>query len=124
MSADDNKQAAKEGYEAFGKGDAEGAMANISDSIVWVVGGDNALTGTYNGKQEVAGVWGQLAEKGFQTQPTEFLADGDKVAVLATTSVGGEEAENVDVATYDGSGQMVRFETFGGETVLDRAFPK
>ncbi|MGI8631440.1 MAG: nuclear transport factor 2 family protein [Solirubrobacterales bacterium] len=124
MSADDNKQAAKDGYEAFGKGDAEGAMANISDSAVWVVGGDNALTGTYNGKQEVGGFWGQLAEKGFQVQPTEFLADGDKVAVLTKTSVGGEEAEGADVLTYDGSGQLVRFETFGGETVLDRAFPK
>ena len=122
MSAEDNKQAAKDGYDAFGRGDVEGATANISDSIEWVVGGDNAVTGTYRGKEEVVGFWGKLAEKGFQTRPTEFLADGDKVAVLTADSAGGEEVRAVDVLTYDDSGQLVRFETFGGEQLLDRVF--
>lgn len=123
MSAEDNKQAAMEGYAAFGKGDAEGAMAKISDSIVWVVGGDNAVTGTYTGKQEVGGFWAQLVEKGFQTEPTEFIADGNKVAVLTSDSVGGEQSENVDVLSYD-DGQLVRFESYGGEDLLNKTFPK
>lgn len=124
MSAEDNKQAAKDGYDAFGRGDAEDAMANISDSIEWVVGGDSALTRTYSGKEEVGQFWAQIGAKGFQTQPAEFLADGDKVVVLVTVSVGGDEERAVDVLTYDDSGQLVRFETFGGDRVLDRAFPK
>src|SRR4051812_18596724 len=55
MGAHENKQAAQDAYEAFGKGDAEGAMRNMDDSVAWTVRGDNALTGTYNGKQASAG---------------------------------------------------------------------
>jgi len=124
MSAADNKQAAQDGYAAFSRGDAEQAMANISDSIEWVVGGDNAATGTYNGKQEVGAYWAQLAEKGFQIEPREFIAEGDKVMVRGTGSAGGDQAESVSVLTYDDSGQLVRFETFGGEDLLDKTFPR
>jgi len=124
MSAEDNKQAAKDGYAAFSAGDAEQAMANISDSIEWIVGGDNAATGTYNGKQEVGGFWAQIGEKGFQTNPREFIAEGDKVIVLGTDSIGGDQSETVDVLTYDDNGQLVRFETFGSEDLLDKAFPR
>ena len=124
MSAQENKQSARDGYEAFGRGDAAGAMANISDSVEWVVGGDSAVSGTYHGKEEVGKFWGPLAEKGFQNKPSEFIADGDKVAVIAVGSVGGEEATAVDILTYDGEGQLIRFEAFGGDDVLERAFPK
>jgi uncharacterized protein len=124
MSAEDNKQAAKDGYAAFSAGDAEGAMANISDSVEWVVGGDNAATGTYNGKQEVGGFWAQLGEKSFQTNTREFIAEGDKVIVLTTRSVGGDQRDGVDVLTYDDGGQLVKFEAFGGEDLLDKTFPR
>jgi uncharacterized protein len=124
MSAEQNKQSAKDGYDAFESGDTEKAMANISDSIEWVVGGDSAVTGTYHGKAEVGQFWGQLAEKGFEGNASEFIADGDKVAVLTNNSVGGDQTASVDILTYDGGGQLVRFESYGGEQVLDRVFPR
>jgi uncharacterized protein len=125
LSAEQHKQNAKDGYEAFGRGDVEGALENISDSVEWVVKGDSAISGTYRGKEQVAGqLWAPLAEQGFQTNPSEFIAEGDKVVVLTTWSAGGEEARVVDVITYDGQGQLVRFESFGGENMLERAFPK
>lgn len=124
MSAEENKQSAKDGYEAFGRGDAEGAMAKISDSIEWVVGGDSAVSGSHHGKEEVGKFWGQIAEKGFSTTATEFIADGDKVAVITDNTVGGEEVRTVDILTYDGNGELVRFEGFGGEGLFDRIFPK
>jgi uncharacterized protein len=124
MSAEDNKQAAKEGYEAFGRGDAEGAMANIADAVEWVVPGDNALSGVYRGKEEVGGLWAQVGQKGFRTEPREFLADGDKVVVLTTYSIDDDQVEAVDVASYDATGKLVRFEPFGGEALFDRHFPK
>lgn len=113
-----------DGYAAFANGDAEGAMANISDSIEWVVGGESAVSGTYHGKEEVGKFWAQLAEKGFQNSATEFIADGDKVAVITANSAGGEDARTVDILDYDEAGQLVRFESFGGEDVFDRIFPK
>lgn len=124
MSAEENKQSASDGYDAFSRGDAEGAMAAIADSIEWVVGGDSAVTGTYSGKEEVGQFWAQLAEKGFQTDVDDMIADGDKVAVVTTNRAGDEEARTVDILTYDDGGKLVRFESFGGEDVLDRAFAK
>jgi ketosteroid isomerase-like protein len=124
MSAEEQKQSAQDGYAAFGKGDAEAAMANISDSIQWVVGGDSSVSGTYTGKGEVMGFWGKLLEKGFTTSPSEFLADGGRVVVLSTVSVGGESRDVADVLTYDDDGKLTRFQSFGGEDLLNQTYPK
>ena len=50
MSAQQNKQNAQDAYAAFGNSDAEGAMRDLDDSIAWTERGDNALTGTHDGK--------------------------------------------------------------------------
>ena len=123
MEATVNKQAAIDGYAAFGEMDAEGAMKDISDSIEWVVSGDSSLTGTYNGKDEVGGLWMKLLEKGFRTTPKEFIAEGDKVVAICDTSLGGEQSGSVNVLSYDGDGKLIRFETYGGEELLNRTFP-
>ena len=101
MGAQENKQAAEEAYTAFGSGDAEGAMKNIDDSIEWTVRGDNALTGTYSGKQEVGELWGKFLSKDFSSEPHDFVADGDKVVVLTTITLEGETNEDADVLTYE-----------------------
>lgn len=124
MEATANKQAAVNGYAAFAAMDAEGAMKDISDSIEWVVSGDNALTGSYNGKEEVGGLWMKLIEKGFRTTPTEFVAEGDKVVAICDVEMAGERGTSVNVLSYDGSGQLVKFETYGAEEILNRAFPR
>ena len=93
MGAQENKQAAQDAYAAFSSGDAEGAMRNIDDSIEWTVRGDNALTGTYNGKQAVGELWGKFMSKDFRTEPHDFVADGDKVVVLTTVHLDGETIE-------------------------------
>ena len=79
MGMQENKQAAQDAYAAFSSGDAEGAMRNIDDSIEWTVRGDNALTGTYNGKQAVGELWGKFMSKDFRTEPHDYIAEGDKV---------------------------------------------
>jgi uncharacterized protein len=124
MEATVNKQAAVNGYAAFGAMDPEGAMKDISDSIEWVVGGDNALTGTYRGKEEVGGFWMKLVEKGFKTTPKEFIAEGDRVVVICDVELDGEQSESADLLSYDSDGKLIRFQTFGGESQLDRAFPR
>ena len=124
MGTSENKQTAREAYAAFGRGDAEGAMRNMDDSIEWTARGDNALTGTYNGKQAVGELWGRLASKDFRTEPHDFLADGEKVVVLATVQLEGEAFESADVLTYNGAGKLVAFETLGDATVANRVFAK
>jgi uncharacterized protein len=124
MSAQQNKQAAQDAYAAFGKSDAEGAMRDIDDSIAWTEGGDNALTGTHDGKQAVGELWGKLMSKNFRTSPHDFVADGDKVVVLTTREFGGEASEGADVLTFNDAGKLIMFEALGDTKQLDRAFPK
>ena len=124
MGAQENKQVTEDAYRAFSSGDGEGAMRNMDDSIEWTVRGDNALTGTYNGKQEVGECWGKLAGKGFKTEPHDFIADGDKVVVLTTATLDGDSVEGADVLTYNGDGKLVAFDSLEDEAVTNRVFPK
>jgi ketosteroid isomerase-like protein len=124
MGAQENKRTAQEAYAAFASGDAEGAMRNIDDSIEWIGRGDNALTGTYNGKQAVGGLWGKLASKEFSVQPRDFIAEGDKVIVLTTNHLEGEVIETADILTYNSNGKLIRFDTLADETVPNRVFAK
>ena len=124
MSAHENKQAAQDAYAAFGKGDAEGAMRNIDDSVKWTVRGDNALTGSYDGKQAVGELWGQFAKKDFRTEPHDFIADGDKVVVLTTIHLEGDVVESADILTYNGGGKLVAFDTRADAEVANRVFAK
>lgn len=42
-------------------------MADMADEIEWITPGNSAISGTARGKQELGGLWGKLAEKGFKT---------------------------------------------------------
>lgn len=121
MGAQENKQTAQDAYAAFSRGDAEGAMRNIDDSIKWTVRGNNALTGVYNGKQAVGELWGKFLSKDFSTAPHDFIADGDKVVALTTVHLEGETTEGADVLTYR-DGKLVSFDTIGDTRVADRVF--
>lgn len=122
MGAQENKQTAQAAYAAFSSGDAEGAMRNIDDSIEWTVRGENALTGTYKGKQAVGELWGRFLTKSFRTEPHDYLADGDKVVVLTTAYLDGEAVESADVLTYNDNGMLVSFDTLGEEALANRVF--
>lgn len=124
MGAQENKEAARAAYDAFAKGDAEGAMRNMGDDVEWKARGDNALTGTYRGKQEVGELWAKLMSKEFRTEPHDFVADGDKVVVLCTVTLEGETDESADVLTYDGDGMLIGFDTLGDESIPNRVYAK
>ena len=124
MGAQENKQAAEDAYRAFSNGDGEAAMKDMDDSIKWTVRGDNALTGTYNGKEAVAELWGKFLSKEFSTEPHDFVADGDKVVVLATVTLEGESNEDADVLTYNAEGKLIAFDSIGDTALGDRVFAK
>jgi len=124
MGAQENKQMAIAAYAAFGSGDAAGAMENMDDSIVWTARGDNALTGTYEGKEQVGELWGKLAGQEFSTKPHDFIAEEDKVVVLTTVTLAGESVESADVLTYNSDGKLIAFDTLGDPTNANRVFAK
>lgn len=124
MSADENRATAETAYRAFSEGDAAAAMENMDDGVVWTSRGDNSLTGTYRGKQEVGELWAKLGEKGLRTEPHDFIADGDKVVVLTTVTLDGESGESADVLTYNGDGKLIGFEQIGDPAVGNRVFAR
>jgi ketosteroid isomerase-like protein len=121
MADDPNLETAKAGYEAFARGDAEGAMEGIADDVEWIVPGDSAISGTYNGKQEVAGLWAKLAEKNFTTTPEYWFSDGERVVVLTHITLEGGEADQVDVFTYR-DGKAVKYQGAGDTALQERVF--
>ena len=124
MSADENRATAEAAYRAFGEGDTAAAMENMDEGVVWTSRGDNSLTGTYRGKQEVGELWAKLGEKGLRTKPHDFIADGDKVVVLTTVMLDGESGESADVLTYNGDGRLIGFEQIGDPAVGNRVFAR
>jgi uncharacterized protein len=122
MGSQENKQRAMSAYEAFSSGDADGAMRDIDDSIVWTVRGDNELTGTYNGRQAVGELWGRFMSKDFHTEPHDWIAEGDKVVVLTTVQLEGEVDESADILTYNSDGKLVAFDTLADSRVANRVF--
>ena len=121
MAGEQNVETAKQAYAAFSAGDAEAAMARVADDVEWITPGNSAISGTLHGKQDVGGLWAKLAEKGFATSPQHWFSDEDRVVVLTQVTVGGEQADSVDVLTYR-DGKLVKFQTAGDTALFERVF--
>lgn len=109
MSAKDNGELIRSGYEAFSKGDMETISKVFAQDIKWHIGGHNQLTGDYNGQEEVFAFFGRLAEVAegtFSIEIHDLLASEDHVVVLAKESAsrGGKlsELDEVHVWHIDG----------------------
>lgn len=121
MADNANLNAAQEAYAAFGRGDIPAVLAAMSDDIEWVMLGPSDLpwAGTFRGKQAV-GEWFQRLGENLEFrvfQPKEWIAQGDKVAVLlrgeATYRKTGKPIDQDEVhwMTFR-DGKMVRFQAF------------
>jgi ketosteroid isomerase-like protein len=123
MAGEQNLEKTKAAYEAFGRGDAAAAMQDLADDIEWVVAGSSAISGTYNGKQEVGQFWGRLAEKGFSTHPQYWFSDDERVVVLTQINLDGQSADEVDVLTFR-DGKVVKFQGAGDTALMERTYGK
>ena len=110
MSADQNIELTKAGYAAFSAGDAAAAMEVFDDQIEWIVPGNSTISGTYRGKEEIGGLWMQLAGKSFVTAPEHFFGDDERVVVLTSTTADGVSSDSVDVLTFR-DGKVVKFQS-------------
>lgn len=79
----------RRGYEAFSRGDVEGALAVFADDILWHVPGRGPLSRDYHGPQEVLGFFQhfmELSQGTFRIRIDDVLAKDGKVVVLCTES--------------------------------------
>ena len=121
MVANQNIEISKKGYAAFDKGDVETVLNDYDDSVEFVVPGNNAVSGTYRGKDGVKELFGKIAEQNFKITPTRFLADDDVVVVLSQVSAGGESGLQADAFTYR-DGKIVKVQNYGDTALFDRVF--
>lgn len=89
MAKHPNLVSARAGYEAF----AVGAMAAVGDLLaddnVWHSGGNNILTGDYEGKEAVFGYFARLLEETggtFRNEIRDMLANDDHGVALVDFS--------------------------------------
>ena len=90
----------QQGYEAYGRGDLEAAMADWHDDIRWEGSNSSRIpgSGTHEGKQAIAGVLQETvaAYDEFTVTPDEFVESGDTVVALGHTHLSkGGRAEQI-----------------------------
>jgi len=88
-AADANGALIRSAYDAFSRGDVQGAIAAFAEDIFWHVPGRGPLSRDYRGRAEVLGFFGHFRELSggtFRLQVDHVLAKGDRVVVLCTES--------------------------------------
>ena len=119
--SESNLDVVRRGYEAFGRGDIDGLMAELDEQIQWVTPGpaELATSGRRSGHQQVGEFFNALNET-FDIQrfePREFITHGDRVIVLGSETTGVRatgkviELDWVHVFTVR-NGKVVAFQDF------------
>ena len=92
-------QRARDGYDAFGKGDLAALQELWSPDLRWHVPGTNDLAGTYEGVPAVFGFLQQVLERSggtLRVEPLEFFADDTHAAVLVRqTATRGDQLYDI-----------------------------
>ncbi|MFL5892691.1 MAG: nuclear transport factor 2 family protein [Solirubrobacterales bacterium] len=90
-----NTDTLRQGYEAFGRGDLDGAVENFADDIRWEnpEAPQMPQNGVTEGKDGVKQLFAELGNywESFSITPDEFIEDGDTVVVLSHTEAKGKE---------------------------------
>ena len=90
-----NADTLRDGYEAFGRGDLDGATASFADDIRWENPEAPQLpnSGTTTGRDAVKQLFADLGDywETFTITPDEFIESGDTVVVLSHSESTGKE---------------------------------
>lgn len=133
MNEEKNVQVVKEGYEKFESGDVEGLLNLFSDDINWktpkVEGAP--FTGERKGHKAVSEFFTQLdeSEEFTKFEPTEFIAQGDRVVVLGNSAASVKstgrnlELDWVHIFTVK-DGKITDFLEFYDNAAAERAYQK
>lgn len=115
MTTHPNLEIARAGYEAFAAGDMAGVNDLLADDIVWHSGGNNILTGDYEGKEAVLNYFGLLMQEtggSFKNDIHDLLANDDHGVALVTVSANrnGKSIEgNIVHVFHMRDGKMTEF---------------
>ncbi|SFO41956.1 hypothetical protein SAMN05660359_03291 [Geodermatophilus obscurus] len=116
MSEHPNLARAREGYEAFAKGDLATLTEQWRADIRWHEPGASELAGDYEGPQAVFGMFArlmELSENSFRAEPVLVCADDEHATALVrfTAHRGDRHLDTLvaQVARFDGDGKVAEF---------------
>jgi ketosteroid isomerase-like protein len=121
MAGEELIERVRSGYEAFARGDVDSAIDLFADDVTWTNPGNSAISGTFNGKDEVLEMWGRLGED-FSIEPQIVTADDSHVVVISKNVAKGEEWESADVFTFEGD-KVKSFRGLEETDAVERAYP-
>lgn len=117
MGAAENKKLMQDMFAELGKGNGDAFLGNMADDIEFTIIGSTKWSGTFKGKKDLVekllGPLNAELEGGITITPSNFIADGDTVAMQAqgkSTTKGGKSYDNTycQVFTFkDGKVQRV-----------------
>lgn len=84
-----NEELARRAYTAFGSGDMATMSELMADDVAWHTAGSSPIAGTFNGHDEVFGLFGRIAELSggtFSLDVHDVLANDDHVVGLVNAS--------------------------------------
>jgi ketosteroid isomerase-like protein len=130
MSAEQNIEAAKAGYAAFGRGDMQGVLASLDENVEWITPEMPGMpaSGTRHGHAAVLDFFRVVNEcwefEAFE--PREFIASGDLLAVQGWYRARGRKtnivAESPWVMVWRfRDGKCTHFQEYTDTAVLTKA---
>lgn len=131
MSEADNVRVVQKAFEAFGAGDGETFLGLLSEDVEWTIAGPDAVpyAGERRGREGVAeflqAIGGAVEMERFE--PQEFIAQGDKVAVVgferARVRSNGRAFDNPWVLLFTvRDGKVARFRSYEDTHAMAQAF--
>jgi ketosteroid isomerase-like protein len=90
---------AREGFEAFDRGDTAWMDEHISDDVVWHVGGNSKWAGTYRGRANVLDLFTRQMQAMGSSPDVEIhdvLGNDDHVISLGTAKATGPDGTTVE----------------------------
>jgi ketosteroid isomerase-like protein len=129
MTARDDADLIRSGYDAFVKGDIPAVLEVFSPDIRWEITGRSGLAGEYVGHEAVLGFFGQLMERSggsFQLELVDVLASDDHVVGLTRETAEREGRSPLDVRGVHiwrvVDGKAVEFSGIAHDQYADDAF--
>lgn len=125
-----NVAIARKLYADFMKGDVDSVLGAMSDNVVWEIAGPSNVpyAGIRHGKKEWMGyLTGLGAVEVLAFEPTEFLADKDKVVVLGSERLRVKSNGNIidekfaQVITF-ADGRVIHFRSYDDSAASAAAF--
>ena len=123
-----NAEVARRAYDAFLSGDMAAMSSLMTDDVVWHSPGNNPLSGTYRGREEVFGLFAKLA--GLLDGPMNMdihnilASDDHVVSLISTVAARGDkrlEGRNVHIM-HISDGRIAEFWNYPEDSAAADAF--